>query len=100
MLLISLAEEFFDAAHGIAPSVALSMDGNSVNIYGKLIATGLGCLETALKNVKLPPRLEANILLRFAGVLYEETDNFMEAELALSKGITLCERVSFRLLCS
>ncbi|KAH7393451.1 cohesin loading factor-domain-containing protein [Cadophora sp. MPI-SDFR-AT-0126] len=92
MLLVSLAEEYFESAHNLAPSVVFSMTDADINAYTKLIATGLGCLETALKNVKLPPRLEANIRLRYAGVLYEETDNYMEGETALSKGITLCER--------
>lgn len=90
---MSLAEEFFEAAHSLAPSIALSMTSANVKAYEKLIATGLGCLETALKNVRLLPRVEATIRLRFAGVLYEETENFMEAETALSKGITLCDRV-------
>lgn len=93
MLLMSLAEEFFDAAHELAPSVSLSMVNANVGAYEKLISTGLGCLDTALKHVKLPPRAEANIRLRYAGVLYEETENYMEAETALSKGLVLCERV-------
>ena len=92
-LLMSVAEEFFDAAHELAPSVAASMTPENVDAYQKLIATGLSCLETALKNVKLGPRIEANIRLRYAGVLYEETENYMEAETALSKGIALCDRV-------
>ena len=92
-LLISLAEEYFEAAHKLAPSIAGSMFPENVDAYQKLIATGLGCLETALKNAKLSPRIEANIRLRYAGMLYEETENCMEAETALSKGIALCERV-------
>lgn len=95
MLLVSLAEEYFDAAHEFAPAAALSMTLTNVEIYDKLIATGLGCLDTALKRVRLAPRLEANIRLRYAAVLLEETDNFMEGETALSKGITLCERVCY-----
>lgn len=91
-LLISLAEEYFDAAHELAPAAVLAMTTTNVEIYQKLIATGLGCLDTALKRVRLAPRLEANIRLRFAAVLLEETDNSMEGETALSKGITLCER--------
>ena len=92
-LLISLAEEYFDAAHGLAPSVAASMTPENVDTYQKLIATGLSCLETALKNVKLPPRMEAIIRLRYAGVLYEETEDSIEAETALTRGIALCDRV-------
>lgn len=93
MLLMSLAEEFFDAAHELAPSVSISMTNANVGVYEKLISTGLGCLDTTLKHVKLPPRVEANIRLRYAGVLYEETENYMEAETALSKGLVLCARV-------
>ncbi|RFU26883.1 hypothetical protein B7463_g9443, partial [Scytalidium lignicola] len=92
MILISLAEEYFDSAHDIGPSVALSMEQWNVAEYQKLIATGLGCLETVLKNFRLAPRLEAKVRLRYAGILHEETDNYMEAEMALSNGVALCER--------
>lgn len=97
LLLMSLAEEFFDAAHNLAPSVSVSRTTENVEAYDKLISTGLACLDTALRHVRLSPRVEANIRLRYAGVLYEETDNFMEAETALSKGIALCDRVCFHL---
>lgn len=60
--------------------------------YYKLVATGLGCLEAALSLNKLPPRSEANIRLRYATVLSEETDNLTEAEVALTKGIAVCEK--------
>lgn len=93
MLLISLAEEYFDAAHELAPFVAKCMNEENVEAYEQLIATGLGCLDTALKKVRLSPRVDAKIRLRYAGVLYEETENSMEAEIALSKGIALCETV-------
>jgi hypothetical protein len=96
MLLVSLAEEYFGAAHELAPAAALSRTVADIETYQQLIATGLGCLDTALKRVRLPPRLEANIRLRYAGVLFEETENSMEAETALSKGIALCERVCLR----
>lgn len=93
-VLISLAEEYFDVAHALAPSVSHAMTVANVEAYQKLISTGLACLDTAMKHVRLAPRLEANIRLRYAGILYEETENFMEAETALSKGIALCERVN------
>ena len=93
MLLVSLAEEYFEAAHAMAPAIISSMSPDDVESYEKLVATGLGCLDTALKRAKLVPRLEANIRLRYAGVLFEETENYMEAETMLSKGISLCERV-------
>jgi hypothetical protein len=37
--------------------------------------------------------MEAKVRLRYAGVLFEETENYMEAETALSQGIILCEQV-------
>jgi hypothetical protein len=92
-LLTPLAEEYFEAAHVLGPVVSTSMTPNNVNTYQRLIATGLGCLDTALTKGKLTPRMEANVRLRYAGVLHEETENTMEAETALAKGIVLCERV-------
>ncbi|CAG8962054.1 hypothetical protein HYFRA_00005096 [Hymenoscyphus fraxineus] len=91
-LLISLAEEYFDAAHELGPSVSVLLTPTHVEAYQRLIATGLKCLDAALKRGKLPPRMEANVRLRYAGVLHEETENTLEAETALSKGISLCER--------
>lgn len=38
------------------------------------------------------PRSEARLRLRYASLLYEETDNEQEAQDVLSKGIALCER--------
>ncbi|KAL3427019.1 75k gamma secalin [Phlyctema vagabunda] len=93
LLLVSLAEEYFEAAHGLVPDVASILEDSYVESYNDLIATGLACLEGAMKKLRLPPRLEANVILRFAGVLYDEdTDNFMDAEVALTKGIGLCDR--------
>lgn len=36
---------------------------------------------------RLQPRLEATVRLRYASVLHEETDNYMEAERVLSTGV-------------
>ncbi|OBT99118.1 hypothetical protein VE01_02297 [Pseudogymnoascus verrucosus] len=91
-LLPALAEEYFAAAHDVGLATAQRMDANAVISYQKMIATGLGCLEVALNSGRLEPRLEAKIRLRYASVLLEDTDNVMEAETALSKGITLCEQ--------
>jgi len=99
VLIVSLAEEYFDTAHKLAPAVSISMPKEALDEYHKLIATGLGLLDTALKRVKMTPRVEANMRLRYAGVLHEETENSMEAETALGKGIVLCDRVGF-FLCS
>ncbi len=95
MLLIALSEEYFAAAHNLGPSVARFMSKDLVNEYQNLIATGLGCLEASLRKMRLPPRLEAKVRLRYASVLFEETENYMEAETALSQGIILCEQVTY-----
>lgn len=73
--------------------MADSLSPEFVEEYHKLIATGLGCLETALGSNRLAPRLEARLQLRYANILCEETTNIMEAETALTKGIALCEKV-------
>ncbi|KAJ9226207.1 hypothetical protein DTO027B5_5891 [Paecilomyces variotii] len=92
LVLLSLADEYLKAAHHQGTMVALMRKEMAVEEYYKLVATGLGCLEAVLKNWRLQPRTEALVRLRYARVLYEETDNHMEAETALSKGIDLCER--------
>jgi len=57
------------------------------------MSTGMGCLESVLNNYRQSnPRKEAHIRLRLASLLHEETENAMEAEEILSKGIALCER--------
>ncbi|RKF62325.1 putative cohesin loading factor [Erysiphe neolycopersici] len=92
-LFISMAEEYFEAGYQLTAYAAHSLSEDYNEKRQKLVALGLGCLETALKRVTgLDPRDEACIRLRYAGVLFEETENAMEAETALSIGIELCER--------
>jgi hypothetical protein len=88
-----MADEYLNTAHSHGTNVALLRD-MELEEYYRLVATGLGCLEAVLKNWRLQPRVEALVRLRYARVLFEETDNDLEAETALSKGIDLCERVS------
>ncbi|RHZ52647.1 hypothetical protein CDV55_103004 [Aspergillus turcosus] len=92
VLLLSLADEYLKAAYGQGTMVALSRREMDIEEYYKLVATGLGCLEAVLKNWRLQPRMEALVRLRYARILFEETENDLEAETALSKGIDLCER--------
>lgn len=94
-LLICMAEEFFTKAQRGVRYVATTLDERRVHEYQKLIATGLACLEVAIGSNKLAPRLEALARLRYANILCAETNNVMEAETALTKGITLCERNRF-----
>ncbi|PYH48243.1 uncharacterized protein BP01DRAFT_371812 [Aspergillus saccharolyticus JOP 1030-1] len=92
LLLLAMADEYLDAAHSLGTMVALLRREVDMEEYYKLVATGLGCLEAVLKNWRLQPRVEALVRLRYARILFEETDNDLEAETALSKGIDLCER--------
>ncbi|KAL4976134.1 cohesin loading factor-domain-containing protein [Aspergillus desertorum] len=92
VLLLAMADEYLNAAHSHGTNVALLRRDMELEEYYRLVATGLGCLEAVLKNWRLQPRVEALVRLRYARVLFEETDNDLEAETALSKGIDLCER--------
>ncbi|KAL5047833.1 hypothetical protein BDW71DRAFT_196578 [Aspergillus fruticulosus] len=92
VLLLAMADEYFNAAHSHGTNVALLRRDMELEEYYRLVATGLGCLEAVMKNWRLQPRVEALVRLRYARVLFEETENDLEAETALSKGIDLCER--------
>ncbi|KAK8160399.1 cohesin loading factor [Phyllosticta citrichinensis] len=91
-LLLSLADEYIRAAHKIGPIVPLSKREKDEARYYALMARGLACLEAVLKKFRLAPRLEGKLILKFASLLHEETDNDDTAQEFLSKGITLCER--------
>lgn len=86
LLLLTLADDYFEAATKL-PSRS--------DEYYKLVATALGCLESTLNNFKLAPLREAQVSLRYAQVLYDETENYDDAERVLTKGIDLCERNKF-----
>lgn len=46
---------------------------------------------TDRQNWKLEPRTEAMIRLKYATILYEETENTLEAETTLSNGVSPSE---------
>ena len=91
-LLLSLAEEYFDHAYKLSSTPDIVLHKAELREYYNLIAAGLGCLEAVLGKCKLQPEVEATVRLRYATVLLLETENFMEAEEALSKGIDLAAR--------
>ncbi|KAL8734508.1 MAG: hypothetical protein Q9166_001408 [cf. Caloplaca sp. 2 TL-2023] len=95
LLLLSLAEDYIAAAHRQGSLRALVDREIDMRQYYKLVATGLGCLEVVLKRFKLQPQTEAAVRLRYASVLYDETQNTREAEQTLSEGIKLCDRYRF-----
>ena len=49
VLLLSLADEYLNAAHRHGTAVTLATSQVDVEQYYKLVATGLGCLEAVLK---------------------------------------------------
>ncbi|KAK5993378.1 hypothetical protein PT974_06808 [Cladobotryum mycophilum] len=91
-LMVAIAEECLDKARAGSHDVAMTLCPDQIDEYQKLIATSLSCLEAVLQSNQLPPREEARVRLRYASILKEETENLMEAETALGKGITLCDK--------
>ncbi|KAE9978952.1 hypothetical protein EG328_001160 [Venturia inaequalis] len=91
-LLLALADEYISAAHGMASRVAFHKRDDDFDEYHRLIATGLGCMESALVNFRLLPRDEALLTLQYANLLFNETENYDVAEEKLSKAIALCDR--------
>ena len=94
-LLVCIAEDCFAKANAACQSVAKSMSADEIKEHHKLVATGLACLEVAMKHKQLSPRVEARLCLRYAGILIEETTNTNEAEIALTRGIAVCEKHLF-----
>ena len=90
-----MADEYFVAAYSRGSIADITQREKELREYYKLITTGLGCLEALLRFPKLAPETEVNVRLRYATILYEETDNIMEAEEALSKGISICDRYKY-----
>ena len=83
ILLLSLADEYIEAATNL---------GERSEEYCKLIATALGCMNSILNKFSLSPVREAQLCIRYAQLLYDETDNNDDAERILTKAIELCHR--------
>ncbi|KAG8532133.1 uncharacterized protein KY384_003772 [Bacidia gigantensis] len=91
-LLLALAEQYFGLAYGPESKEANAASISEGDNYFKLISAGLGCLETVLAKCTVAPEQEALVRLRYASILYEETEDVMEAEEALSKSISVADR--------
>lgn len=94
-ILLSLADEYALTAYSLCSGkmIGENLCEAQLNDYYALMSTAMGCLESVLKNHRLSdPRKEARVRLRLAALLHEETENSMESEEVLSKGIALCER--------
>ena len=91
-ILLSLAEEFIEAAHDLGSACETSYEGQEEEEYYNLLATGLGCIEAVLLKCKLQPGQEAAVRLYHGRILYEETEDLNEAEETLCKGIAIADR--------
>ncbi|KAL8348842.1 hypothetical protein RB601_002225 [Gaeumannomyces tritici] len=94
-ILIHVADECLVKAQEGALRLASSCSPEALGEYHKLVATGLACLEAAISSKKLSPRIEAKARLRYAGIVVEETENLMDAETMLTKGIALADKRLF-----
>ena len=92
-IMAAIAEECLTKARKSAHDVAMSSDESALDEYQALVTTSLSCYEAILRDKTLSPREEALTRLRYATVVQEETENWMEAETALTKGVTLCDKV-------
>ena len=96
VLLLRLSEQYIAEARLNSAQIALDRPDADPERYYKLIGMGLSCLETVLNQKtwtgSMPPRQEAMIRIRYATLLYEETDNDDELGQLLTKSITFCER--------
>ncbi|KAH7089804.1 cohesin loading factor-domain-containing protein [Paraphoma chrysanthemicola] len=92
VMLLSAADEYIAAARGIGALIVREKREADMRQYYKLMATGLGCMDTVLREFSLMPRDEAKLRLRYASLLVEETDNTAEIDEILSKQISLCGR--------
>jgi hypothetical protein len=91
-MLLSAADEYVAAARGMSARVVQTQREADVEQYQKLMATGLGCMDTVLRDFNLLPRDEAKLRLRYASLLVEETENTAEIDEVLAKQISLCGR--------
>ena len=94
-LLLALAEEYLTVSYDAKTQGALARGDARMEDYYHQVSTALRCMEVVLTRYRLPPVREAHLRLRYAKILIAETENDLEAETALSKGIDLCGRNRF-----
>ena len=87
VLILSAADEYISAARSLGSTAAMTLRPADLDQYYKLMATGMGCMETVLKKYNQTPRDEAILRLRYASLLVEETDNTQDIEETLAKGV-------------
>jgi hypothetical protein len=90
--LVALAEELFSEAFRLSADLAKNLTPGCVEVYHKLISAGLACLKSCLYDFELLPRVKARITLRYASLLFEETENLPEAEASVNRAIEVSDQ--------
>jgi hypothetical protein len=86
-LLLLLAEDYIEAAHGIGSLVAFYRRNEDLKQYYTLMATGLRCIEASLTQFRLAPQAEASLVLQYCNLMFQETENYDEVDKWLSKAV-------------
>ena len=86
-LLLLLAEDYINAAHGMGSLVAFYRRSEDLKQYYTLVATGLSCMEAALTQYSLPPQPHARLVLQYCNMVFKETENHDEVDKWLSKTV-------------
>lgn len=91
-MLLSVADEYISAARSMTTLIVRYRRQADIDQRHKLMATGLGCMDTVLRDFNLLPRDEAKLRLTYASLLMAETDNPTDIDEVISKQIALCGR--------
>lgn len=87
-LLLLLAEDFINAAHGMGSLVAFYRRHEDLRQYYMLTATALRCIELSLTQFRLAPQPEAQLVLQYCNLMFLETENCEEVDKWLSKAVS------------
>jgi len=86
-LLLLLAEDYINAAHGLGSLVTFYRRTEELQQYYQLMAMGLSCLEASLTQFRLAPQAEAQLVLEYCNLVFKETDNHDEVDKWTSKTV-------------
>jgi hypothetical protein len=111
LLLLQLSDQYITEARSLTGACAYDQEDADPERYFELMGAGMTCLATVLKQqnwmMGMPPRQAAMLRLRYATLLYEETEDDEQLGEFLSKSITFCDRnklidlkYSFQHLCA
>ncbi|KAH7411912.1 cohesin loading factor-domain-containing protein [Phaeosphaeria sp. MPI-PUGE-AT-0046c] len=92
VMLLSAADEYIAAARSMTTLIVRHRRQADIDYRHKLMATGLGCMDTVMRDFNLLPRDEAKLRLTYASLLVAETDNPTDIDDVLAKQIALCGR--------